>query len=637
MDTKRLILAIALSMVVIIVYQQLFMPKAKPRPPQAQQEQVAAEQGQVEKRQPPAETTTQTGDTTAPASSSPGSITISAKKKKQEKPMGPELSSFEPITENIVDQVEKEVTVETDLFKAVFTNKGAGLKSFILKNYNDDAKNPMDLVSSKIHQTFDRELDDGQKVTFQIFPFYFSPFEDEEGDDEMMKIFLDLNNQKFLYQGGDNLTINLAGSQEPTKEIVFKYANADRNISISKTFRFSNSSYVFEVDYQVIIDGQIVEAPIVFGPDLENNVSKDRVMQSMLKLGAFNGQDVNTVTFAGLKTQKEAEGVEKTKGTMGSGFQWVAYETNYFAAVFKIRGQIKYNMLKVTPPQNEKKDKKVTPILYSYMSVTKPNLVYMGPKDEQVLASVEQNYLFTGIPEVVNYGWGFIGSIASVMLKGIVFIHGFIPNWGWALVIFTIFIKILLFPLTYASSVSMAKMQTLQPDIKAIRRKYKNIKDPEQRRKMNEETMALYRQKKVNPASGCLPMLLQMPILIAFFRLLPISINFRHEPWILWITDLSVKDPIYLLPILMGATQIIVSKMSPTSAEGAQQKMMYIMPVIFVFLFLNYSAGLNLYWFISNLLQMVQQYFINNKIFKEKKEENRLIKAQKRKKGGKAK
>jgi YidC/Oxa1 family membrane protein insertase len=637
MDTKRLILAIALSMVVIIVYQQLFMPKPKPRPPQAQQEQVAENQAPGETQQAPAETTTPTGDTTESESSSPGSITISAKKKKQDKPIGPELASFESITENIVDQVEKEVTVETDLFKAVFTNKGAGLKSFILKNYNDDAKNPMDLVSSKIQQTFDRELDDGQNVTFQILPFYFSPFEDEEGGEEMLKIYLDLNNQKFLYQGGDNLTVNLTSSQESTKEIVFKYANADRNISVSKTFRFSNSSYVFEVDYQVIIDGQIVEAPIVFGPDLENNVSKDRVMQSMLKLGAFNGQDVNTVTFASLKTQKEAEGVEKTKGTMGSGFQWVAYETNYFAAVFKIRGQIKYNMLKVTPPQNEKKDKKVTPILYSYMSVTKPNLVYMGPKDEQVLASVEQNYLFTGIPEVVNYGWGFIGSIASVMLKGIVFIHGFIPNWGWALVIFTIFIKILLFPLTYASSVSMAKMQTLQPDIKAIRRKYKNIKDPEQRRKMNEETMALYRQKKVNPASGCLPMLLQMPILIAFFRLLPISINFRHEAWILWITDLSVKDPIYLLPILMGATQIIVSKMSPTSAEGAQQKMMYIMPVIFVFLFLNYSAGLNLYWFVSNLLQMVQQYFINNKIFKEKKEENRFMRAQKRKKGGKAK
>jgi YidC/Oxa1 family membrane protein insertase len=183
----------------------------------------------------------------------------------------------------------------------------------------------------------------------------------------------------------------------------------------------------------------------------------------------------------------------------------------------------------------------------------------------------------------------------------------------------------------------MAKMQTLQPRLKAIKKKYKNLKDPEQRRKMNEETMAIYKQEKVNPASGCLPMLLQMPILIAFFRLLPISINFRHEPWILWITDLSVKDPIYLLPILMGATQIIVSKMSPTTGEGAQQKLMYIMPVIFVLLFLNYSAGLNLYWFIANLLQMVQQYIINKKIFKEKKDEDRQRRAQKRKKGGKAK
>jgi len=283
------------------------------------------------------------------------------------------------------------------------------------------------------------------------------------------------------------------------------------------------------------------------------------------------------------------------------------------------------------------KDEKVKPILYSYMIVTKPNLVFMGPKDEQVLASVEQNYLFTGISEVVDYGWGFIGTIASVMLKGIVLIHGIFPNWGWALVIFTILIKALLFPLTYASSVSMAKMQTLQPKIKAIKKKYKNLKDPEQRRKMNEETMTLYRSEKVNPAGGCLPMLLQMPILIAFFRLLPISINFRHEPWILWITDLSVKDPIYLLPILMGATQIMVTKMSPTTSEGAQQKMMYIMPVIFVLLFLNYSAGLNLYWFISNLLQMVQQYFINKKIFKEKKDEDKLKRSLKRKKGGKAK
>lgn len=623
MDTKRLILAIALSMIVIIVYQLLFTPKPRPRPPQAQQEQVAVDQGQDEPQADEKEVTTPSDATTPPVTADQLPDIFSKKKKIKKAEIT--KTQLEPVEEDIMDQNFKEVVVETDLFKAVFINKGAGLKSFILKKYNDDLKQPLDLISSKVNKKFG---------AVEIFPFYFSPFEE---DPEIQEIFLDLNSQKFLYGGGDNLTVNLSSSQEPIKEIVFKYANAAQNISVIKTFRFSNFSYVFEVDYQVIIDGQIIEAPVVFGPDLENNVSKNRVMQSTLKLGAYNGQDVNTVTFAGLKTEKKEEGVEEARGALGSGFQWAAYDTNYFASVFKTRGQIKYLMLKVTPPQNEKKDERVTPILYSYMIVTKPNLVYMGPKDEQILASVEKNYSFTGISKVVDYGWGFIGSIASVMLKGIVFIHGIFPNWGWALVIFTIFIKILLFPLTYASSVSMAKMQTLQPKIKAIRKKYKNLKDPDQRRKMNEETMALYRSEKVNPASGCLPLLLQMPILIAFFRLLPISINFRHEPWILWITDLSVKDPIYLLPILMGATQIMVSKMSPTSAEGAQQKMMYIMPVIFVLLFMNYSAGLNLYWFISNLLQMVQQYFINKKIFKEKKEENRLKRAQKRKKGGKAK
>lgn len=623
MDTKRLILAIALSMVVIIVYQQLFMPKPKPRPPQAQQEKVAADQGQRQTQTDKQEVTTPANDTT-PSATTDQLPDIFSKKKKIKKP---EITKtqLEPVKEDIMDQNFKEVVVETELFKAVFINKGAGLKSFVLKKYNDDEKNPLDLISSKVNKKFG---------AVEIYPFYFSPFEE---DPEIQEIFLDLNSQKFLYEGGDNLTVNLMNSQEPFKEIVFKYANVARNISVIKTFRFSNSSYVFEVEYQVVIDGQIVEAPIVFGPDLENNVSKNRLMQTTLKLGAYNGQDVNTVTFASLKTEKKDDGVEEARGAMGSGFHWAAYNTNYFASVFRIHGQIKYMMLKVTPPPIEEKDKKVKPILYSYMIVTKPNLVFMGPKDERILAEVEQKHSFIGISKVVAYGWGFIGSIASVMLKGIVFIHGFIPNWGWALVFFTIFIKILLFPLTYASSVSMAKMQTLQPKIKAIRKKYKNLKDSEQRRKMNEETMALYRSEKVNPAGGCLPMLLQMPILIAFFRLLPISINFRHEPWILWITDLSVKDPIYLLPILMGATQIMVSKMSPTSAEGAQQKLMYIMPVFFVILFMNYSAGLNLYWFISNLLQMVQQYFINKKIFKEKKQEDRLKRAQKRKKGGKAK
>ena len=153
--------------------------------------------------------------------------------------------------------------------------------------------------------------------------------------------------------------------------------------------------------------------------------------------------------------------------------------------------------------------------------------------------------------------------------------------------------------------------------------------------KQQQETMALYKTEKVNPAGGCLPLLLQMPVFFGLFRLLQTSINIRHEPWILWIKDLSLKDPYYILPILMGVTQIIVTKMSPTSADSSQKKMTYIMPVVMVFLFMNFSSGLNLYWFMSNLLQIGQQYIINKKIFAKKKEEDKMRKILKKKKRGK--
>ena len=615
MDTKRLILAIALSVIVILAYQYFFMPKPKPRPvePQAQEQVTEGQSAAQPTGQGPG------GATATPDTGSTDSTDIFSKKKKTQE-AGPELAEFEAVTENVADPEIKEITVETDLFKAVFTNKGAGLKSFILKNYNDDTKQPLDLISAKIYQKFG---------SHEIYPFYFSPFEDDE---EANEFFLDLNQQQFLYEG--ELTVDLMNAQAGTGgtgEVVFKYSNVEKNISVMKRFVFSKSSYVFEVSQQVVKDGRIMEAPLIFGPDLETNVSKDRVMQSPLRIKTYDGQSDKDISFSSLKTvEKKGELVEQVLGSVGTHFEWAAYESNYFAAVFKTRGQVNYALLKVR--EADQKDSK--PQLFSYMSISKPGMVFLGPKDEKILESVQKTYLFPEVTRVVDYGWGFIGSIGSLMLKGIVFIYGFIPNYGWALVIFTIFIKILLFPLTYTSSVSMAKMQTLQPRIKAIKKKYRNLRDPQQRRQLNEETMALYKQEKVNPAGGCLPLLLQMPILFAFFRVLPISINFRHEPWLLWITDLSVKDPFYVLPILMGVTQIIVTKMSPTSGDNTQKKLAYIMPVVFVFLFMNYSSGLNLYWFISNLLQVGQQYIINKKIFKEKKEEDRLERAQKRKRRG---
>ena len=167
----------------------------------------------------------------------------------------------------------------------------------------------------------------------------------------------------------------------------------------------------------------------------------------------------------------------------------------------------------------------------------------------------------------------------------------------------------------------MSKMQELGPKIKAIKAKYKKAKkDMDQRKKMNEETMKLYKDNKVNPAGGCLPMLIQMPIFWGFFRMLMVTIEFRHAPFILWITDLSIKDPYYITPILMGISQYISQKMTPTSADASQQKMMMIMPVIMVIFFMSFSSGLVLYWLTNNVLQIGQQYIMNQIRQKKKRE-----------------
>jgi YidC/Oxa1 family membrane protein insertase len=618
MDTKRLILAIGLSMVVILLWQFLFMPKRKPqKPPQDQIQQPRQEQVVTDKKDE---------EVSDQSLSSKRKLNIYGQKEKKVEGKKEEEKLLEPITHDIMDENEKPIVVENDRFRAVFTNKGAGLKSFVLKDYNDDKKLPLELISSKANDEF-LDVDFGDN---QIYPFYFSTF----GEDH--EIYRKLNIQNFKYKGEQN--ISLTGSidnqsQNPNNEIVieFEYQNKDDNVRAEKRFTIYKDSYVLKVDYKVIKDREVIPASIVFGPDLENNVGKGRIMQTGLRIGAYDGEDVEKKVFSGLSTEKIGELEERGTGTFGGGYWWASYDTNYFSAIFNLPGEIGYAVIK--KGETEKKQK----ALYSYIIVTspKPMDVYLGPKDEQILGAVEKQYGFKDLNQVVDYGWAIFGSIARIMLKGVVLIHGIIPNYGWALVLFTIFIKVLLFPLTYASSVSMAKMQALKPKLDAVKKKYKNLKDPEQRKKMNIETMEIYKKEKVNPAGGCLPMLLQMPILIAFFRLLPISINFRHEPWILWITDLSVKDPIYALPILMGVTSIIVSKMSPTSGDATQKKMMYILPVVFVILFMSYSAGLNLYWFVANLLQIGQQHIINKKIFHQKKEEERLRRAQKRKKGGK--
>lgn len=588
MDTKRLILTIVLCVAVLLVWQYLFMPKP------ALQQPAPAATPTVQPHGAGA-----AAETKEPAVPDIGSI-LGQSEPAAAEPAAP----LAAVQESLAAANEQTVTVDGPLFTAVFSNRGAGLASFVLKKYKDDSGKPMDLVSRSAKES-------------GFYPFYFL------GSGDALAA---LNKVLYLCPTAPAVVISPTG----WTEVAFEYADAARNLKAVKTFRFTPGSYVIGLQFEVWKDGRrLPDLPVAFGPDLENNDSRDRAMMMNLKIAAFRNEKLESLDFAKQKTlPQEGQAFAKASGEMGSGFYWAAYETTYFAAVFKSapqnRSKLSYQVLK--QPQETNKNK-----LFAYMIVTDPIAAFIGPKDEKVLAAVEGE--FPELNKVIEYGW--FGSIAKIMLKGINFIHGLIPNYGWALIVFTLLLKLLLFPLTYSSSVSMAKMQALQPKMKAIKKKYKDTKDMEQRKLMNMEMMALYKQEKVNPAGGCLPMLLQLPLLWGIFRLLSVSINVRHEPWMLWITDLSKKDPYYVLPILMGVTQLIQTRMQPSGGDEVQKKMMYILPFVMVIMFASFPSGLNLYWCVSNVLQIGQQYIINEKIHKEKKEEEHELKALKRKKGAK--
>ncbi len=231
--------------------------------------------------------------------------------------------------------------------------------------------------------------------------------------------------------------------------------------------------------------------------------------------------------------------------------------------------------------------------------------LYFGPKDIDTLRSVRP-----GMEKLIDYGW--FAVIVAPLLWLLKQFHAAIPNWGVAIILATVVIKILLFPLTWKQLVSMKKMSALQPKIEAIRLKWtpKLKSDPQARVKMNEETMALYKTEKVNPAGGCLPLLLQMPILIAFYNLLSHAIDLRHAPFALWIQDLSAKDPYYVTPILMTLTMWLQQQMMPATGDAMTKRVMGFLPLVMGFMFKDMPSGLVLYWLVQNVLSIAQQLLL---------------------------
>jgi len=233
---------------------------------------------------------------------------------------------------------------------------------------------------------------------------------------------------------------------------------------------------------------------------------------------------------------------------------------------------------------------------------------YIGPKEYKILQAIHPELV-----KIIEFGW--FTFIAAPMFKVLLWLHNFIPNWGWAIVALTILIRLILYPLTYKGMVSMHKLKQLQPKIKEIQAKYKG--DPQ---KMNMHMMELYKKHKANPLGGCLPMLLQIPVFFAIYRVLLNAIELKGAPWILWIHDLSVMDPYYVLPLLMGASMWLQQRVTPSNfTDPMQEKIFKWLPVIFTFFFVTFPAGLVLYWLTNNIFSIAQQLMINRMLEKQPK------------------
>jgi YidC/Oxa1 family membrane protein insertase len=232
---------------------------------------------------------------------------------------------------------------------------------------------------------------------------------------------------------------------------------------------------------------------------------------------------------------------------------------------------------------------------------------YVGPKDQDRLAELGEYLDLT-----IDYG--FLWMLAKPIFGAMQFIYTLLGNWGWSIILLTVLIKIILYPLSATSLRSMAKMRNLQPEMNRIKELY-----GDDRQKMSQEMMGLYKKEKVNPAGGCFPMLLQMPVFLSLYWVLLESVEIRHAPWVWWIQDLSAKDPYFVLPVIMGASMLLMQKMQPMPTDPMQARIMQLMPIMFTFFFMFFPAGLVLYWTVNNLLSMAQQWYVNKQLVSAKK------------------
>ncbi len=509
---KKALLAIVLSLLVLLGYQYFFAP---PPPPPPTEKVAKTEQEQK---------------------------TVSAEKpllKENEKAILPATPD---------DGKEREITVETPLYKAVLSTRGATIKLWQLKKYLDDNGEEVFL------QRPDRRV-----------PALAIGFNDEFS---LGRVNFALVNQI------DSIVLNSADQKET---ITFVYHSGD--LLVKRTYTFYGNDY--RVDVKEMVQGR-------------NNYWL--TLGTGFGISGAGGYGGHT----GPVILKDADRIEikpdklKTPEVYSEGLRWVAQEDKYFFASIV--------PLKEATAKVYRADSSDVIVALNLPAGENSYILYVGPKEHDRLKQ-----LGVGLEYIVDFG--FFSIIARPIFWILKQLYKLTGNYGWAIILLTIILRIPFIPLISKGQKSMKKLQALQPKMNEIRQKYK--KDPQ---RMQKEMMELYKKYKVNPMSGCLPMLVQIPVFFALYKVLLIAIELRGAPFMLWIKDLSEKDPYYILPIVMGITMYIQQKMTPSTADTQQQKIMNYLPIIFTFLFLNFPSGLVLYWLVSNILSIIQQYYVNRKL-----------------------
>jgi YidC/Oxa1 family membrane protein insertase len=549
---RRIFLAIILAAVVMYGWQALFMPP--PPPARSSASQTAAK---------------------------PATPAAAATAVQESKPADPQVEASPGQTVK-GEQAEREIVVDTSVAHVVLTNRGGRVLHWQLKDYQTPGGQPVDMVPSNTPADQPRPLSlrivDNQSLTRR------------------------LNESLYQVSGDTNGHVDATTS---AATVTFDYEDST-GVRVRKELRFEPKNFVMAFSADVSNGGMTLNPALVWGPGLGD-------LGAMSSGGSyFTGNAVQppqAIYHRDDKVVRLKVNDVATQPAHEGEFRFAGIDDHYFLAALLNPGwaRLEFGSVNVPVPGSEKPIQFLSGT-YRLRQAPRNLQLYVGPKQFDLLRAAD--------PELVRaINFGMFAWMVVPLLSALKWLFGFLGNYGWAIIVLTILLNLVLFYPRHRSVVAMRKMQAIQPEMKAIQDRYANLKatDPA-KQKMNTEVMNLYRERGVNPASGCVPMLLTMPVLLAFYSLLSMSIELRGAAFIGWIHDLSAPDPYFVIPLLMGITMFWQQRISPTTADPTQQRVMMIMPIMFTAMMAFSPSGVVLYWTVSQLWAIGQQYLTNRLI-----------------------